>query len=334
MKVLLACDRTGGHVYPAEILADNCLNKDIVFVFCGVNSNDAKRLKDKGYRVAGFIFDKRSAVFEVILRFFEAVNILLCVRPDRVICFGGRSGLLVSLLSSFIVPTAVYEPNAVYGRSNRLLSVFVRTVFLGIGGGTGKKEIKVGVPLRKNIIEIEHGSNKGMSNVLVFGGSSGSVRINETVLEMCRQTDFVRRFNLTHIAGTREYDRIRTLYGQMRIDVNLMPYCENMAAEYEKADIIVGRAGASTIAELDYLRRPAVLIPYPYAYGHQTANARILAHKRRNVRIILQEELNVHSLYKAVSDVSTEKDISAGNTADRTWVGPDEFSAEIMNWIL
>ena len=346
MTVLLACDRTGGHVYPAEILARHIIaNKENVdIVFYGVRAKDAQRLSKDGFVVCGVELKTRNIFIEGFIRFFEALYILFRFMPSRVICFGGRCGFFITLIASLVCRTAIYEPNAVYGKTNKVLSFFVNKIFLGLRKPLKKKERKVGVPLRSNILRstlvksvlIERfrlDPNKKI--ILVFGGSSGSSAINEAFSICCVKTDILDNAQAIHITGTSEFYKIKNLYRQEKKDVRVVEYYEAMEELYCIADVIVSRTGASTLAELDYVFKPVIAVPYPYAYNHQFYNAGILSKNRSDVVLIEQKTLSPENLYKELTELlSVESDSIGINTDDKLWEKPSVFAEEIVKNIL
>jgi UDP-N-acetylglucosamine--N-acetylmuramyl-(pentapeptide) pyrophosphoryl-undecaprenol N-acetylglucosamine transferase len=236
--------------------------------------------------VVGHCFIRRNIFIEAIWRFFEALVILFKERPDMVIGFGGRdSFFLVFLGSAFGFDSAIYELNRTFGKANFLLSFFVKKIFRGfpIEGKLDKKTKVIGIPLRQNIKIIDKIKAKeklGFDQRIVvfcFGGSQGSFFLNKTIVRLAEELKV--DFQLIHLTGSRGYVEISQAYNTIDRKRFVKDFYCQMEDLYSAADIVVCRAGASTLAELAFYQIPAVLFPHGSAGGHQADNALFLKEK-------------------------------------------------------
>ena len=272
MKILLVCERSGGHIFPAMAFAGNFLargvdRRDIIFFITG--GKFSEQIAKEGFVVVGKHFQSRNLLFEMVWRFFEAGGILKRVRPDRVLGFGGRDSVFL-LMSAVLLgkKTAIYEPNLTFGKANRFLSGFVGKVLRGT---------KVGVPLRENIRRLDKAGVRaklGLGSgplILCFGGSQGASFVNRVFLQTAAKLG--PGGQVIHLTGSRQYLEIFQVYNTMGITSLVKDFYYAMEELYSAADVVVCRAGASALAEANFYGLPAVLIPHPAAGGHQKDNA-------------------------------------------------------------
>ncbi|MCF7873906.1 MAG: UDP-N-acetylglucosamine--N-acetylmuramyl-(pentapeptide) pyrophosphoryl-undecaprenol N-acetylglucosamine transferase [Candidatus Omnitrophica bacterium] len=289
MKILLVTERSAGHVYPAlaigEKIREKNLGKNIIFFFTS-SKFFKKYIKNKGYPVLGLTFRFRNILVDLFCRFIESIYILVKVSPDKVIGFGGRDSLFLVLFSYMLgKETYIYEPNAEMGKSNRLISRFIKNVLRGIPPFEKKQNHKIiGIPLGKNIVKKGKEELKEKFNfnhkpvVFCFGGSQGSQFINDSFFS------FVEKYNngsyqIVHITGKKDYFRMVDFYKKIKNNKVVKDFYQDMSDFYNLADLILSRAGALTLAEISFYNIPAILIPHPKAFGHQKTNANYLGDK-------------------------------------------------------
>lgn len=217
-------------------------------------------------------------------------------------------------------PLYIHEQNTVPGLVNRVFAPFARKVFLSFpvaSGWRGSKFMLVGYPLRPGIT----GRSKREAldffklepdrfTLLAFGGSQGSKRINEAVVELARRVDRSEagsRFQIIHACGADKYDEtVRSKPDLEGVIYRLFPQIEEMGLAYAAADLVVSRAGAGTIAEICACKKPAVLVPYPYAAAdHQMKNA-LLLEKADAAVVIKDSELDGETLFQTVSRLMSD----------------------------
>jgi UDP-N-acetylglucosamine--N-acetylmuramyl-(pentapeptide) pyrophosphoryl-undecaprenol N-acetylglucosamine transferase len=237
------------------------------------------------------------------------------------------------------MPTALYEPNAVYGKANQVLALMVRKVFLGIVPESRAKELRTGVPIRRNFFDRCHDRTAVLKalnldpqskTVLVFGGSSGARTINRTVAAMVSRLA-TKGMQFIHVTGPADYEDARLAYINAKVPAAVFPYYEDMSMLYSVCDAVVARSGASSLAEIAYVGKPAVFVPYPFAYAHQSVNAAVVAGVKC-VKIFEQDVLTPELLKTAL-----EGFLASGVTHaeyPRIWTEPDMFAKMVCDEVM
>lgn len=345
MRIILACDRSKGHLYPALNLARYIKEhhpKDKV-IFCGLKKEDKNNLKSVGFRCVGLDLVFRNILLESFLRFFEALVLLVIVRPHRALGFGGRNSFFLVFISSFFMPTFLYEPNCSFGKANRILSFFVKKVFLGLKNPIKRKEISLGIPLRDEILHsckskvesLKHLELRSdIKTLLVFGGSLGSSFINNIFLEtasLLSKRNY--KFQVIHVTGSRDFNRISFLYKKLSIEARVFVFCEDFGTLYLACDVLISRSGASSVAEICFFKKPAILIPYPFASGHQLRNACFLFEKHAAL-LHRQESLSSQKLFNLLVPMLYKPEefsyLQDNMKSLKVWSTQDDFSKEII----
>lgn len=307
MKVLIAAGGTGGHVYPAVAVANEIRrrhpNSEITFV--GTRSGfEATIVPEQKFSIEYIEIkglNSKSAIskfhsLRLLPKAFKISNDLLKkYKPDIVFGIGGyTSGPLLLLAAMKRIHTAIMEPNAIAGFTNRWLGKFVEKVFVTFeyaGKYFAKnKWIHSGNPIRKEILEIEKPNFAiPKKTIFIFGGSQGASKINESVLEMIKKDPiYWRQFSFIHQTGPHDFERVRRLYHRFKIDADVRKFFSKIYEAYEKSHFVIARSGSS-VMEIAAVGRPSILIPYPYAADdHQMANAEVLS--TANAAILVRDE--------------------------------------------
>jgi UDP-N-acetylglucosamine--N-acetylmuramyl-(pentapeptide) pyrophosphoryl-undecaprenol N-acetylglucosamine transferase len=267
-----------------------------------------------------------------ILSFLDARRILSAVEPDIVIGVGGyASGAIVLMASMKSIPTLIHEQNSVPGTTNRILGRFVDRVCVTYQESMSLfpmgKTFLTGNPIRMKIMKGDRGSacrlfslDKDMFTVFIFGGSSGAASINRTVVDALNHLgDLKENMQFLHQTGDKDFENIRDAYRKSGVKGTVTPFIYQMAEAYAAADLVISRAGATTLAELTALGKPAILIPYPHAAGrHQEFNALKLK-EMGAAHVALEHEMNgktladhVRELYENVSSLKDMQRASRG----------------------
>lgn len=292
MNVIIAGGGTGGHLFPGMALAEELVARGHAVRFVGAERGIEKTAVPKaGYEldlidVVGIknqgLAGKASGLFRAARSMRQARAILKRHDPDVVVGVGGyASGPFVLAAALAGWPTAILEQNSVPGITNKWLSRFVKAIF-----GTFKSAEKsfakkkyhlVGNPVRKRVREVLEGASGEGSGVLVVGGSQGSHAVSELVFEAMRLLKAVGQApRILHQTGAKDRDDFARRYAEAGIDADVRAFIDDMGAAYRDAAVVVARAGASTIAELTIVGKPAILIPLPFG-TEQTVNAKELA---------------------------------------------------------
>lgn len=293
---------TGGHLYPALALIE-WLRKDqpnLRFQFwCTQRRIDAEIL---GHADVAFV---TQPVQPIVLRprplvlFYRAwrASTALCRerfeadRPAVVVGTGGYgSGPAVHMAHALRIPTALLNPDAAPGRANRYLAGKVDAIYAQWPETAGHfrasaKVIASGCPVRKEFHSPPDGSEHGLfgldsrrQTLLVTGASSGARSINDAFAELAPDLSQLVGWQLLHLSGQEDAERLRQAYSQARVRAVVLPYTHQMAAALKITSLAVARSGAVSLAELAATATPAILMPYPYHRDmHQIANAQMLA---------------------------------------------------------
>jgi UDP-N-acetylglucosamine--N-acetylmuramyl-(pentapeptide) pyrophosphoryl-undecaprenol N-acetylglucosamine transferase len=311
---------TGGHVYPGIAIGQALQDLDpgckVYFV------GTAQGLETKLVPAAGFelflipggklnfqgrYFEKLKTLLKLPFGFFKAARLLLRHPPQAVLGVGGyASGPFVLMASLMGFRTALWEPNAYPGQANRWLSRFVDRAFVVFSEARSKLHAqnidRLGMPVRA---EIESGYEKtkarlaspgaaapelGRLNVLCFGGSQGSRAVNQALATVLETWGEAMDLNVVHQIGSTDWKIFEERYKERTSWIEAKEFLKDMPDRYAWADLVIARAGASTVAEIAAFGKPAILIPLPGAEAHQEKNAEALAAKNA-VIILRQSEL-------------------------------------------
>lgn len=326
-NIMIACGGTAGHIFPGLTLADELTKRhsgNISISFITSDNGLARKLfEGSGYNfhtlpVKGM--KKRSIAGNIdfmtslLAGALKSAGIVARERPACFVAFGSYvSGPPFVAASLMKIPTIIHEQNMTMGRANKMMCRFATKVALSFpqAAGMGKNNVVVtGNPIRQTAIK-ETSCEKargllGMApdkfTVLVIGGSQGSRFINFSSVAVFKDMDRLlrRRIQVMHIAGEDDCKKIESGYRNIGdLSYKVYPFFSDIGAAYSAADIAIARAGASTIFELCSHKVPAILIPYPFASGHQVENAKFLS--ERNAAILIEEKnLSRESLKYAV----------------------------------
>ena len=339
MKTLLVCERSAGHVFPALAMAnsmerseDKTTKADIYFFITTSFLRD--RIKQQGFGVVGLSLPFRNIIIEGICRPLEASYIILKLRPQKVIGFGGRDSFFLVLFSFFLrIKTAIYEPNVKMGKANKILSFFVNEVLRGFKDSDGDKKTKViGIPLRENIRKMDKARARQVLNfdqrpvVLCLGGSQGSSFVNQAFLRFIK--NYRDSLQIIHLTGKNEYFPIMQFYNKIGMNSFIKDFYYDMEVLYSAADLAVSRAGAATLGEISYYGLPSVLLPLAKAGGHQRENAFYLE-KRGAAFVCLQDDFSFEKFSQVLESLIQDKNLrqSISNNLENIelGVGFEEF---------
>ena len=298
MRLLVAGGGTGGHVFPGIALAEEVVTRhpanDAVFVGTAkgleativpqagfpIELIDVKGLKGKG------LLDTLRNLLLLPLAFVQSVAILRKWRPDIVVGVGGyASGPVVLVAWLMRIPTAVQEQNAIAGFTNRVLGRFVQAAFTAFPEAVRqfprRKVYQLGNPIRRTLMDnyMRPGSHHAEPRLLVFGGSQGAHALNMRVIEaLPHLADLRERLHVTHQTGAKDREYVEKGYRACGFEPDVREFISDMSAAYAEADLVVCRAGATTLAELTVCKKPSILVPFPAAAdNHQVQNALSLA---------------------------------------------------------
>ena len=296
LRVVIAGGGTGGHLYPGIAVARELLRRrpDAVVTFAGTSRGIESRVVPReGFqldllRSAGLKATSLAARLRGLgllpLSGVDAWRILSRRTPDVVIGVGGySSGPVVLAAAVRGIPTMLLEQNAVPGLTNRLLARVVRAAavtFESTVSFFGRRGFVAGNPVRPEFFASVNGGARhdGAPRILIFGGSQGAHAINMAMVAAAPRLAAAGGVDVTHQTGERDVDVVRRAYADAGLQARVEPFLFTMDREMTRADVIVCRAGATTIAELTAAGRAAILVPLPTAADdHQRKNAEVLA---------------------------------------------------------
>ncbi len=308
--VLLAAGGTGGHLFPAEALA-RALTQRGVTVDLATDERAMRYgsafparathiVRSETIRSRNPLSIAKSALVlgRGVLSAFALVGRL---KPAAVVGFGGYPSIPTVLAASLRgVPTVIHEQNAVMGRANRFLAGRVAAIATSLPGvldsspSLAGKATLTGNPVRPNVVAAADtayaATPGGPFHLVVFGGSQGARVMSEIVPPAIERLDAAvrARLKITQQARDEDLAAVRDIYGRLGVAADVMPFFTDLPARIAAAQLVVSRAGASTVAELAVLGRPAILVPLPHALDQdQLANATALA--RAGGAIVLKQ---------------------------------------------
>ena len=297
MRMIVTGGGTGGHLFPGIAVAEEMLHRfpqgRVLFVSTG-RAMDNKALAARTFEKKSIaclplkgksLWGTLRSVAQLPISLWQALRIVRAFKPRLVLGVGGYvTGPVVLAARLMGVKTCIHEQNSIPGMANRMLGKIVDQVYISIPGSEDffpkGKAVLTGNPVRTELLQ-EAGRQKDLGaarTVLVLGGSQGAHRVNSLMVEAFAQGRFEETVQVRHQTGSSDEDWVRKAYAAAGVTAQVSSFISDMAAAYRDADLVVSRAGATTLAELAVLGRPAILIPYPYAADdHQTTNAAFLA---------------------------------------------------------
>ena len=318
MRVILAGGGTGGHVIPALAIARELQSQHAAeCCFIGTSRGIETRLVP----AAGFPLEliqvgplnqvslatRVKTMFGLPLAVLSSLRIVRKFRPDVMIGVGGyASGPAMLAASLSRVPTVAFEPNVVPGFANRQIAPFVSAA--AVHFEETKKYFRncrvTGVPVRAEFFEIPQRALASPPALLVFGGSQGARAINQAMTgAMAELSTRIPGIKLLHQTGERDYDTTVAAYEKLGVLVEVYKFMDNMPAMFACVDLIVSRAGASTVAEIAAAGKPSIFVPFPKAADdHQRRNAEAM--QTAGAAVMLEErDLTPAELADGIADL-------------------------------
>jgi UDP-N-acetylglucosamine--N-acetylmuramyl-(pentapeptide) pyrophosphoryl-undecaprenol N-acetylglucosamine transferase len=293
MRLMIAGGGTGGHLFPGVAIAEELRARepDAAVRFVGTERGiearvlpglgwDLQLIRVSGLKTVGLLGAIRG-FFRIPGALWQSRKAIKAFQPDAVIGVGGyASGPVVLMARLMGIPTAICEQNSIPGLTNKILGRFARKVFLAFEESRrffkAKKVVLSGNPVRQKLLAGAV-SETVPRRIFICGGSQGATRVNELASQaIVQMADSA--VTVVHQTGAKDVEAIRDVYAKAGVSAEVHAFIQEMAIEYGKADVIVARAGATTVAELAIAGKPAIFIPYPFAAdNHQEINAREMA---------------------------------------------------------
>ena len=289
---LIMAGGTGGHIFPGLAVAQALRARGWRVHWLGApDSMESRLVPARGFALELVDFSGvrgkglRTLValpWRLLKSCGQSVAVLRRVRPDVVVGLGGYitfpAGVMAALMGK---PLVLHEQNSVAGMANKVLARLARRVFTAFPQVLARGEW-VGNPLRAEFLaqpdpQTRFAARTGVLKVLVVGGSLGAKALNTVVPQALALLPAGQRPIVTHQSGEKQIDELRANYSQARVEATLTPFIDDTAQAFADADLVICRAGASTVTELAAVGAAAVLVPFPAAVDdHQTRNARFL----------------------------------------------------------
>jgi len=319
MRILITGGGTGGHIYPALAIANRLRKENHEILFVGAEGAlDREIITREGFEFRSipvlplkrrFSFSIFKFGIKFIMGFFQSFPILIGFKPHLVVGTGGYSSAPVGLAAHLLrIPLLIHEQNLYPGLTNRFLFRFAREIDITFPKSKEyfkKKRVRVtGNPIREEILNLnKERALKNLKlrprrfNLLVFGGSQGARAINYCLARILKKGLLEGNgLQIILLTGFFDFEYLIQAAKSSKIPLLIRPFLHNMADAYGAADLVISRAGATTLAEITACSLPAILIPYPRATRrHQEYNARHLA-KEGAAMIILEKNLSPERL--------------------------------------
>jgi UDP-N-acetylglucosamine--N-acetylmuramyl-(pentapeptide) pyrophosphoryl-undecaprenol N-acetylglucosamine transferase len=348
-RALIVAAGTGGHIFPGLAIAEALRSKGWEVSWLGTKTGMENRLvKERNFQIESIDFGgtRGKGIATWLLMPFRLIKasincgaIIAKTQPNLVIGFGGYvtlpAGLAAKCLGKQLV---IHEQNSIIGLSNKVLAFLTKHVFTAFPNVL-KKAIVTGNPLRSDFINIAEptvrfANRTGSLRLLIVGGSLGAKFLNETVPQAIKLIALENRPIITHQSGANQYADLKKLYENLGIEANVVPFIDDTAQAFAYADLIICRAGASTVTEIAAVGAAAMFVPLPSAVDdHQTQNALYLA-KSQAAWLQPQIELTPNKLADAIlkmdrtillKTATESKKLSIPNTVNKIVIACEEL---------
>jgi UDP-N-acetylglucosamine--N-acetylmuramyl-(pentapeptide) pyrophosphoryl-undecaprenol N-acetylglucosamine transferase len=326
MKILIACGGTGGHLFPGIAVAESFLAQGheplLLISQKKIDSQASAKYPHLHFKVVPAIAKPKTLspkMIPFLWALYQSIQtskkIIREFGADAVLGMGGFTSLPPVYAGHKLgKKTFVHDSNARPGRANILTSRFCTKVFIGLRPAAAYFKTAThltGTPARPEILNLpsraeaakHFGLDPDQTTLLVTGGSQGAFRLNQLIAEAA--ISLPPGIQILHIAGPGDLPRIQAEHPQQRPGYQLIGFCDQMAAAYACADLVVARSGASTLTEISLAGLPSILVPFPFAADdHQTANAKVFADAKA-AKLIREKELTPTSLAELLSQLHT-----------------------------
>lgn len=349
-RMVVAGGGTGGHLFPGIALAQAFTTKhfsnQVLFVNAG-RMIEVTVLQQLGWPMETIpiegikgrgIAKQLKASFMIPRAVWRARSILKAFAPHVVLGVGGYSaGPVVMAAWLMGIPTVLHEQNQLPGLTNRLLRRVVDRIYLTFTDDAERfdpeKTLVAGNPVRDEFLILNEKKviDPERFDLLVLGGSQGAHAINQAMIEALPQLVGQAGLHVTHQTGAQDEDMVAQAYEQSGVSATVKRFFNNVADLYHHADLIIGRAGATTVAEITAVGRAAVFVPFPHAADdHQTGNARALV-TAGAAEMIPQKELSGSRMAKTIIFHMQHRDQLAEMADKARSLGRPEAALTIVN---
>ena len=327
---LVMAGGTGGHIFPGLAVAEALRDAGWRVHWLGApHSMESQLVPPRGFAFEAVDFGgvrgkglKTLAVlpFKLLRAFWQSLQVVRRVQPDVVLGLGGYitfpGGLMASLWGK---PVVLHEQNSVAGLANKVLAQVADRVFTAFPG-VFKTGQWVGNPLRRAFTEQASPAQRfvgrtGPLLVLVVGGSLGAKALNDIVPQALALLPAATRPVVTHQSGAKQIEALRVNYAAAGVQADLTPFIDDTATAFAQADLVICRAGASTVTEIAAVGAAALFVPFPFAVDdHQTTNAQFLV-AQGGGWLVPQAELTAQALADRLAGLSRESLLACAEKA-------------------
>ena len=327
---LVMAGGTGGHIFPGLAVAEALRDAGWRVHWLGApDSMESQLVPPRGFAFEAVDFGgvrgkgiKTLAVlpFKLMRAFWQSLQVMRRVQPDVVLGLGGYitfpGGMMASLWGK---PVVLHEQNSVAGLANKVLALLADRVFTAFPG-VFKTGQWVGNPLRRAFTEQASPAQRfagrtGPLRILVVGGSLGAKALNDIVPQALALLPAATRPVVTHQSGANQIEALRTNYAAAGVQADLTPFIDDTATAFAHADLVICRAGASTVTEIAAVGAAALFVPFPFAVDdHQTTNAQFLV-AQGGGWLLPQAELTAQTLADRLAGLSRERLLACAEQA-------------------
>ncbi len=350
LKVVVAGGGTGGHLFPGIAVAGEFAVRNpqsrILFVGAG-RPFEKDALTRAGYPQRTIAIEgikgrgpwaKARAAMKIPGALFHSAGILAEAQADLVVGVGGYATGPVAMAAWIKgIPVVLCEQNTVPGITNRMLFPIAKRIYVSFDNTRGKidplKKRVTGNPIRQQILAAStlEAKEKNTFTILIVGGSQGAHAINLAVMDALPRLRQRRKFHMVHQTGAKDQAQVADAYEKAEMDAEVKSFFHDMASRYSRADLVVCRAGATTVAELTALGKPALFIPYPFAAdNHQEHNARALV-DHGAAQMVLERELTGVDLARRLDTLADAPDLLATMASRSRRLGKPDAARSIVD---
>jgi UDP-N-acetylglucosamine--N-acetylmuramyl-(pentapeptide) pyrophosphoryl-undecaprenol N-acetylglucosamine transferase len=321
LRIVMAGGGTGGHLFPGLAIAQEFMARNksntVVFISTGnplersvLNQTDFRleSVTAEGIKGRG-LWNQAKSALKIPKGIIEAVRILKDYRPDLTVGLGSYSAGPV-VLGAWLLRTKIvlHEQNILPGITNRILARFADRIYVSFDATKARfaphKIQLTGNPVRKELLNHHNGNavapERQQFCVLIIGGSQGAHRINTTVVEALGQLTQKEGLYFIHQTGAADEQMVSEAYRRESVAAKVQSFFQHMGPLYRQADLIICRAGATTVAEVTAMGKAVIFIPFPFAADdHQTLNAATLADKGA-AEMVHEKDINAAALAQKI----------------------------------
>lgn len=356
MRLMVSGGGTGGHIYPALALIERLkqVDPDAEVLYVGTHRGlenkivpeagiDFKTIKIQGFK-RSLSADNLKTIYLFLKSIHLAKKMVREFKPDVVLGTGGYvSGSVLYAAAKMHIPTVIHEQNSVVGVTNKFLSRYVDDIAISFEAARDQfpaaKVTITGNPRAQQVVNRlsdfsweTFGLSDDKPTMLIFGGSQGAPKINTSVVEAI-PTFNARDYQVVFVTGQKRFEQVSRQLEDVKVGSNVVikPYISNMPDILPKVDVIVGRAGATSIAEITALGIPSILVPSPYVTAnHQVKNAQALVDAGA-AKMILEDQLTGQTLADVADQLMTDQETRNKMSDSAKALGKPHAADELLN---